>query len=697
MLRRRLLFIALCTVTAAPSLAQEFDDHKDMLKQLGVRALRRGADPNNQSTFDEATANPYAATMPDVLRMKDGTRVTRPEQWPARRAEILEDFAREVYGRIPDDVPIVRWEVAATTRGEVAGVPTITRTLVGRVDNAAYPQIAVNIEADFTVPADAKQAVPMMISLDRGFFRRRRASTAPTSAPSRPSPAWHAIAISKGWGFGSIDPTSVQPDNNQLTTAGIIGLTNRGKPRKPDQWGALRAWQWGVSRLIDYFEANSDAMVDAKKVGVEGVSRYGKAAIVTLAFDERLAVGIPASSGQGGTKLNRHVFGEAVENLAGGLYYWMAGNYIKYGASDPPMNAGDLPVDSHQLIAACAPRLCFVSHGVVERGDAKWIDQRGSWMAGVLATPVYELLGKRGFETTTGDYLTEPMPPVGKLVGGELAWRQHDGGHEMTPNWAPFFEWVDRYIQSPYQPRAAERADVPAPRTDANSKLAHEQLLEKAKKGKIDVYFAGDSITRRWGTSDAQYADLLANWRQNFFGYNAGNFGWGADKTQHILWRLENGELDSVNPKVIVVLAGTNNVGNEPPADVDAKVADVTAGIKAIVDTCRRKAPDARIILTAIFPRNDNVAVMPTINRINENLAKLGDGKTVRFLNVNDRLAGADGKLLDGMMHDGLHPTVKGYQAWADGIRPILNEWLGPPAATDEAPPPTGDPSAKPR
>lgn len=238
----------------------------------------------------------------------------------------------------------------------------------------------------------------------------------------------------------------------------------------------------------------------------------------------------------------------------------------------------------------------------------------------------------------------------------------------------------------------AQPADRAAPRADRNSASAHEQLLEKAKRGGIDVYFVGDSIARRWGATD--YPDLLANWRQNFFGWNAADFGWGADKTQHILWRLENGELDGVNPKVIVILAGTNNVGSQP-GDSE-KVDDITRGLTAIVNLCRQKAPAATIILTAIFPRNDNMAVMPEIDRINANLARLADGGKVRYLNVNDRLADKDGKLFDGMMNerDKLHPTLKGYQVWADGLKPILTELLGPPAATDHAPPPTGDPSA---
>jgi lysophospholipase L1-like esterase len=238
-------------------------------------------------------------------------------------------------------------------------------------------------------------------------------------------------------------------------------------------------------------------------------------------------------------------------------------------------------------------------------------------------------------------------------------------------------------------------ADRPAPRTDPNSMAAHVELIEKARTGRIDVYFAGDSIVRRWGALD--YPELLANWRANFSGWHAANFGWGADRTQNILWRLENGELDDVNPKVIVVLAGTNNVGSVPGDE--AKIADITRGLKAILDTCRRKAPRATIILTGILPRNDNVSVLPEIRRINENLARFADGRTVRYLDVTGRMADREGRLLDGMMNDRdkLHPTVRGYQVWADALKPILQELLGPPAAIDLAPPPTGDPSARAR
>jgi lysophospholipase L1-like esterase len=701
-----------------------FDDHQNMMDQLGVKALRPGPNPNDQSTFDESKANPFASSMPDALTMKDGTKVTSAAQWPARRKEILEDFEREVYGRIPGDVPAVRWEVNATTRGTSGGVATITRALVGHVDNSAYPKLTVKIEASVTVPADAVAPVPVMVEFTGFGFRPRRATTRSQGASTNPAgdlgrfqptraggPSWQQQAIAMGWGYATINPISIQPDSNQLTS-GIIGLTNRGKPRTPEQWGALRAWQWGVSRLIDCFEQHPEWNVDARKIGIEGLSRYGKAALVTEAFEPRIAVGLIGSSGEGGAKLHRHIFGEAVENLAGGEYYWMAGNFIKYGASDPPKTAADLPVDSHELIALCAPRPCFISYGVVEHGDARWVDAHGSFMAAVLASPVYELLGAKGLGTP-GNYLTDPMPPTLKLIGGQLAWRQHEGGHDVTPNWPAFFEWVGRYIEAPPLPKTAvipatlpsasfaspvtshvpdiDSAAIPAPRTDANSMLAHQQLVAKARAGGIDLYFLGDSITRRWGCSDPQWSAMLANWRENFFGWNAADFGWGADRIQNMLWRIENGELDGVHPKVIVILAGTNNVGDQPGGE--EKVGDILKGFDALIAACRKKAPGAKIVLTAIFPRNDNNAVLPEIAEINDRLAGRADGKTIFFLNVNDKLADAGGHLFEGMTVDRLHPTVKGYQVWADGLRPILTQLLGPPATADHAPPPTGDPS----
>lgn len=245
--------------------------------------------------------------------------------------------------------------------------------------------------------------------------------------------------------------------------------------------------------------------------------------------------------------------------------------------------------------------------------------------------------------------------------------------------------------------KQVESAAVSVPRTDQNSKLAHEDLLKKAKQGRIDIYFEGDSITRRWGTSDESYKDLLTNWQRNFFGWNAADFGWGGDKVQHILWRLNHGELDNVNPKIIVLLAGTNNVGNVSPESADdPRAADIALGIQEVLKVLHQKAPAATIVLMGILPRNDNMAVMPIINDVNRRIAKFADGKKVRYLNINDKLADKNDELFEGMTNkDLLHLDVKGYQVWADALKPIFTEILGPPAKEDHAPPPTGDPSVR--
>jgi lysophospholipase L1-like esterase len=240
-----------------------------------------------------------------------------------------------------------------------------------------------------------------------------------------------------------------------------------------------------------------------------------------------------------------------------------------------------------------------------------------------------------------------------------------------------------------------ERADQPMARTDVNSLKAHEQLMAKRAQGKIDVYFMGDSITRRWGASDRQYADLLRNWNENFKGWNAADFGWGADKTQNMLWRLQQGELDGVNPKVIVLMAGTNNIGNVSPTDdTEVRAAETVRGVTAVLKKLHTRAPNATIVLMAITPRNDNIQVMPIIDAANRSIAKLADGHRIRYLNINARLADGHGVLRPGMTKDGLHLTAKGYQLWADALKPILVERLGPKAQDDQAPPPTGDPSA---
>ncbi len=466
-------------------------DHQNMQEQLGIKALRPGPSGNenapNRANYDESKANPFP-NLPDPLTLKNGEKVTTPDiWWRQRRPEIVEDFEREVYGRVPVNVPRVTWSVKAVDQERIGFNPVIAKEVIGHVDNSACPLIDVNIRMTVVTPANAKGPAPVLMMFGRSGFpapnqpsqqELERINAAlkalliqqdPSlrevfeqhpayeleipppfqmpqfNADGSPPPAWQLIG--DGWGYATIDPASIQADDGAGITRGIIGLVNRGQPRKPDDWGALRAWAWGAGRALDYLE--TDPSVDARRVGIEGVSRFGKAALVTMAFDQRFAMVLVGSSGKGGSTLLRRDFGEAVESLTGGEYYWMAGNFLKYGASDAKFgskNAGDLPVDSHELIALCAPRPTFISYGVPEKGDAKWLDHQGSFMATVAASPIFSLLGAKGLGVSE-EYDTARMPPVNVgLLDGQLAWRQHDGGHTDAPNMKYFLKWADGFI-----------------------------------------------------------------------------------------------------------------------------------------------------------------------------------------------------------------------------------------------------------
>ena len=365
---------------------------------------------------------------------------------------------------MPKKVPKVTWEVAKTVEAKVGEHAVIGKQLLGHVDNSSDPDIKVDIQMTLVVPADAEGPVPVMmmfggrsipeIAFPAPVFPGRGGAAgggrAPASPPANADPPATEQLIADGWGFAGINPGSIQADNGAGLTKGIIGLVNKGQPRKPDDWGALRAWAWGASRGLDYLE--TDKAVNAKQVGIEGVSRYGKAALVTMAFDTRFAVVLIGSSGEGGAKLHRRNWGEAVENLTGsGEYHWMAGNFLKYGAAEAAFGSktpGDLPVDAHELIALCAPRLTFVSYGVPEKGDAKWLDHQGSFMAAVAAEPVFRLLGAKDLGVTDG--LSHRENAAGErpgLLDGQLAWRQHDGGHTDAPNWKYFIPWADKFLR----------------------------------------------------------------------------------------------------------------------------------------------------------------------------------------------------------------------------------------------------------
>jgi hypothetical protein len=418
-------------------------DHQRTMALLGISEIRRGADGRNPdapnaANYDESKANPYPK-LPDPLVLKNGKRVrTAAEWWKLRRPEIVEDFDREVYGRAPKVTPKVNWEVTGATNEMNGEVPVVVKKLVGHVDNSAYPQITVDIQLTLTTPANAKGPVPVILEFGFSGFPRpggKKGPPLPAKKGSPPGPTWQQQVLARGWGYAVLLPVSVQADNGEGLTRGIIGLVNKGQPRRVDDWGALRAWAWGASRALDYFE--TDPAVDATRVGIEGHSRYGKATAVAMAYDSRFAVAFISSSGAGGVKLHRRNWGELVENVAApNEYHWMAGNYIKYAG---PLKWDALPVDSHQLIALCAPRPVFISAGAVN-GDG-WVDAKGMFLAGAGAEPVYRLLGKKGMGTSE-------FPPIETgLMDGDIAFRQHSGGHTPGPNWPVFLDFAARYFR----------------------------------------------------------------------------------------------------------------------------------------------------------------------------------------------------------------------------------------------------------
>jgi hypothetical protein len=484
---------ALSQTSAAPPVTYTSEqDHQNMMDQLGIKALRPGPSGNenapNHANYDESKANPYP-NLPDPLTLNDGQKVTTAEMWQEkRRPELLEMFSKYVYGTVPKNVPAVKWQVNTVDHEMIGFTPVIAKDVEGVVDNSAYPAINVHIHMMEVLPARAKGPVPVLMMFGPARFpspneprgeelARVNSAYKELLLKQDPSleeiferhPAWEPFKeppffqrpelnedggfpntwqlIAAGWGFVLLDPTSVQADDGAGITRGIIGLVDKGQPRKPEDWGALRAWAWGAGRGLDYLE--SDSAVDAKHVGIEGVSRYGKGALVTMAFDQRFAMVLVGSSGKGGATLLRRNFGEAVESLTGGEYYWMAGNFMKYGASEASfgsMTPGDIPVDSNELIALCAPRLTFISYGIPAKGDAKWLDHEGSWMATVDANRVFKLLGAKALDVE-GDYRTAKMPAMNTgLLDGKLAWRQHDGGHTDAPNMKYFIEWADKFI-----------------------------------------------------------------------------------------------------------------------------------------------------------------------------------------------------------------------------------------------------------
>ena len=410
-------------------------DHENMMVQLGITSLRTGASGTatapNAANYDESKAVIFP-NLPALLTTKDGLKVSSKKMWErVRRPELFEEFDREIYGRVPSNTPKVQWVVVSTKDDKVGNTDVTVQKLQGIVDNSIFPSIEVKMDLTLTLPKQSLKPVPVIVELSFVFPAGMR----PPVVPNAPvEPTWQEQVVSRGWGFATIIPTSIQADNGAGLTKGIIGLMNKGQNRKPDDWGSLRAWAWGTSRMLDFFA--SQKQIDAKKIALMGHSRYGKAVAVAVAYDPRFATAFVSSSGEGGLKIHRRNYGEKVENVTGsGEYHWMAGNFIKYGG---PLQWSDLPVDAHELLALCAPRPVFVGAG--STGDL-WVDPKGMFEACVEADPAYRLYGKVGIEPSE-------FPPIGTgILTGQIAWRQHEKGHTPGPNWPFFLDFAAKHFK----------------------------------------------------------------------------------------------------------------------------------------------------------------------------------------------------------------------------------------------------------
>ncbi|HLN20530.1 MAG TPA: BACON domain-containing protein [Bacteroidales bacterium] len=366
----------------------------------------------------------------DLLILNNGEKISTPEEWwEKRRREIKKDLENELYGKIPHEkmLPKVTWEVTSF-RGGKGNAAYIQKQITGNIDISGYPEVRDKpvIKASLRTPASVSEPFPVIIYFG-GF--------------GNAMDMYWERSLPHGWGVCVFDLTKLQPDNGVGLTSYLIGLVSKGNWRKPDDWGTLVAWSWGVSRIIDYLE--TDKNVDANKLGLSGVSRYGKATIVTMAYEPRLAIAFPGDAGSLGTKLNRRHWGQDLESSTPeNEYHWMAGNFFKWaGEKVPgqylPRKIEDLPVDAHSLLALCAPRPVFMDGGTT----STWCDPYGVYLTGKYATPVYELLGVDGL------IMNDPKPIVDKgYTDGRIGYRIHDGGHTDSPDWPAFFEFASKNL-----------------------------------------------------------------------------------------------------------------------------------------------------------------------------------------------------------------------------------------------------------
>lgn len=391
-----------------------------------------------EANYDESKVPRY--TLPELLQGKNGMKVTSSGDWETfRRDEILSDFASSMYGKVPDAALPWGVEVLAENREVLDGKAVQKRIrLVFGTGNGPFMDLLIYI------PKSAASAVPVFLGLNFGGNHTVEEDTAipiteswlqrPAGEESRGSAArrWplHKI-ISAGYGLVTAYYGDLDPDYDDGFKNGVHPLFYLPGQTKPadDEWGAIGAWAWGLSRAMDYFEKDPD--IDEGRVAVMGHSRLGKAALWAGALDRRFAIVISNNSGCGGAALSRRAFGETVGRINRVFPHWFCANFKKYNE-----NEAALPVDQHMLMALIAPRPLYIASAT----DDLWADPKGEFLSGLLANPVYRLYGQQGLPA-------DAMPGPNQPIMGTIGYHLRQGEHDVTGyDWEQYIRFADLHF-----------------------------------------------------------------------------------------------------------------------------------------------------------------------------------------------------------------------------------------------------------
>ena len=386
-----------------------------------------------QFNYDESKVPAYE--LPELLQLNDGTPVKDAAAWnEKRRAEVLELFRSEVYGRRPGRPKALRFEVTKKDEDALGGKARRREVRIHFTSEENGPSMNMLLY----LPAKAKGPTPAFLGLnfrgnptvskDPGITLRKSDKE---SDRGKSSGRWQAdMVIDRGYALATIWYGDIEPDDKRSAfSQGIHKVYGPANKIPPDGWGSIAAWGWGLSRALDYFETIDE--IDHKRVAVIGHSRLGKTSLWAGAEDERFALVISNDSGCGGAALSRRAFGETVKRINTSFPHWFCDNFNKYNGRE-----ADLPVDQHMLIALMAPRPVYVASAAGDR----WADPRGEYLSAKQADPVYRLLGTEGLPA-------QKMPPVDKPSMGRIGYHIRTGNHDVKAfDWKAYLDFADKHL-----------------------------------------------------------------------------------------------------------------------------------------------------------------------------------------------------------------------------------------------------------